>query len=362
MNPSVHTDDARFLELLERWLTGEFNRSDEGELYALTTADPFRKEAWEGFLALPEEEHQVQIDRLRRRLRPPQGRRILLGRWMAAAAALVLLLAAFYFIPDWRENADIQPIAQTNDAVVADSIEPFISEQEAFEENQGLAAEQPLRSAKSIPPAYTDQGLMKKKPGAGTANVEPAKEQPQPFQVEQDRQRSKTNPIHVGGPDNALQNAAPVATSPEPGRPADKLSARKDSQAGVVVATNPPKLSKAENPPDEVVEDETVAAPIAARTKAPAKPAPTAQPVGGWEAFHLFINRNARLPEAARNNNVSGKVRLQFTVDSFGKPTNIIVLQALGYGCDEEAKRLIDMFQWTPPGSEPLVVDIPFVR
>ena len=92
-------DDARFLELLDRWLTGAFTRADERELQALAAADPFRREAWEGFASLPETEHAALLERLRARLQPQRRKRVPLGIWLAAAATLALLFFVVLFLP-----------------------------------------------------------------------------------------------------------------------------------------------------------------------------------------------------------------------------------------------------------------------
>lgn len=68
----------------------------------------------------------------------------------------------------------------------------------------------------------------------------------------------------------------------------------------------------------------------------------SASPVGGFKKYDKYIRRNLRYPKAARENNISGEVRLQFTVNQSGELSDIKVLQSLGYGCDTEAIRLIE--------------------
>lgn len=46
-------------------------------------------------------------------------------------------------------------------------------------------------------------------------------------------------------------------------------------------------------------------------------------------------------PEKARANNISGFVTVQYVIDKDGNTKNIEVIQGLGYGCDEEAIRVI---------------------
>lgn len=70
---------------------------------------------------------------------------------------------------------------------------------------------------------------------------------------------------------------------------------------------------------------------------------------GGESAMYKFLRRQMSYPRLARQKNVQGKVYLQFVVEADGKITNIKVLRGIGYGCDEEAKRVIgDMPNWIP--------------
>jgi len=67
----------------------------------------------------------------------------------------------------------------------------------------------------------------------------------------------------------------------------------------------------------------------------------TAAPVVGTEAYETYLAQNLRYPDAARQKGIQGVVKLRFTVSTAGKLSNFKVLQSLGYGCDEEAIRLI---------------------
>ncbi len=73
--------------------------------------------------------------------------------------------------------------------------------------------------------------------------------------------------------------------------------------------------------------------------------------VGGEVAMMQFIKDNMKYPEAAKSNGVEGKVKVKFTVNKNGSLSdfNIISKEKLGYGCEEEAIRLIkSMPNWKP--------------
>ncbi len=70
---------------------------------------------------------------------------------------------------------------------------------------------------------------------------------------------------------------------------------------------------------------------------------------GGMRGLSRFISRNLKYPEAARNAGVSGTVRVSFVITPSGKIENPTVLEGVGYGCDEEAIRVVNaMPLWTP--------------
>lgn len=53
-------------------------------------------------------------------------------------------------------------------------------------------------------------------------------------------------------------------------------------------------------------------------------------------------------PERAQNMGVEGRVVVRFTVNKEGKATDVRVLHGLGYGCDEEAARIIHEAAFKP--------------
>ena len=74
--------------------------------------------------------------------------------------------------------------------------------------------------------------------------------------------------------------------------------------------------------------------------------------IGGDKAFGSFIGKNIRYPEAARKENISGRVFVSFVVQKNGTLTDIKVLRGLGYGLDEEAVRVISMSPNWKPGTQ----------
>lgn len=70
---------------------------------------------------------------------------------------------------------------------------------------------------------------------------------------------------------------------------------------------------------------------------------------GGAAAFSRFISKNLRYPQAARDHEIEGKVYIQFVVETDGTITESQIQRGLGYGCDDEALRVMKLMpKWIP--------------
>jgi TonB family protein len=67
---------------------------------------------------------------------------------------------------------------------------------------------------------------------------------------------------------------------------------------------------------------------------------------GGSESFRKFIAENMRYPDAALEAKVEGSVIIEYDIADDGLVYNPHVLKGLGYGCDEEAVRLIGLLRF----------------
>ncbi|HNB82209.1 MAG TPA: energy transducer TonB, partial [Chitinophagaceae bacterium] len=62
---------------------------------------------------------------------------------------------------------------------------------------------------------------------------------------------------------------------------------------------------------------------------------------GGEEALESFLSTNIHYPRQAVDRDVEGKVVVQFVVDKDGSIESMQVVRSLGYGCDDEALRVL---------------------
>ena len=69
---------------------------------------------------------------------------------------------------------------------------------------------------------------------------------------------------------------------------------------------------------------------------------------GGKKAFIKFIEENLKYPEEALEHLVEGTVYLEYTVDNIGTVADEVITHGIGYGCDEEALRLVRLLRYDP--------------
>jgi len=67
---------------------------------------------------------------------------------------------------------------------------------------------------------------------------------------------------------------------------------------------------------------------------------------GGKKAFQEFIRNNLRYPKEALENRVEGAVHVKYRVDGLGKVVEVEVIHGIGYGCDEEAMRVVWLLKY----------------
>ena len=73
---------------------------------------------------------------------------------------------------------------------------------------------------------------------------------------------------------------------------------------------------------------------------------------GGLDALSKFLQKNLRYPNPASNAGVSGKVYVQFVVGQDGAISKVDILKGLGFGCDEEAQRVIKLMPHWSAGKQ----------
>ena len=71
--------------------------------------------------------------------------------------------------------------------------------------------------------------------------------------------------------------------------------------------------------------------------------------VGGSKELYKWLASKIKYPKAAQRANVSGRVFVKFIVEDDGSISDVIILKGIGFGCDEEAVRVVqNMPKWNP--------------
>lgn len=73
---------------------------------------------------------------------------------------------------------------------------------------------------------------------------------------------------------------------------------------------------------------------------------------GGQEAMYKFFTDNLNYPITAKRNRIQGVNIVKFTLKADGTIENLQVVKNIGGGCGEEARRLVSLLKFNPPGYE----------
>ena len=65
--------------------------------------------------------------------------------------------------------------------------------------------------------------------------------------------------------------------------------------------------------------------------------------MGGVIEMYKFLAQNLTYPSAAQRANIQGKVFLKFIVEKDGSITGVEIMKGIGFGCDEEAARVVKL-------------------
>lgn len=77
---------------------------------------------------------------------------------------------------------------------------------------------------------------------------------------------------------------------------------------------------------------------------------------GGKNALKAFIKSNLVYPKEALEKKIQGTVFLSYTIDVNGIVSSAKILKGIGFGCDEEAIRLVKLLKFSPQNNRGLRV------
>lgn len=77
---------------------------------------------------------------------------------------------------------------------------------------------------------------------------------------------------------------------------------------------------------------------------------------GGMKSMQAFLAKNKIYPSDALENKIEGTVTVRYTIDFKGNVIQTKVLAGIGFGCDEEAERIVSLLKFNVPKSRKLKV------
>lgn len=371
---------------LLRWITGEATRHDEQSLAGLAKDDPFLAEALEGYRSLPADGHAAALARLkagiRQRAEPKRGAGFYLLR--IAAVGTLLMVGILAVRPFLNKNSAEKatayaPTAGTEAAVTADSTSAAEALTETTPEPQALeqtaAAPAPKPAAKSASPSLNPEQDAADQPAPPIAMIEE-------IALDDAPQAAPAKEAATAKPDaDLLRNnkpAAPPSLPPaakktgverevtgyvtdETGKPlagttvsggstttatdaSGKYLLSLPAGAGSVTFSKPgfEDLEIALGPDNRLdVEMSGQAGLLTETTASKRMKAVAPKPKGGFKAFEKYIQDNRKMPAEAAKAGIKGSVTLRFLVSGDGTLSDFKVIEPLGFGCDEEAIRLL---------------------
>ncbi len=159
--------------------------------------------------------------------------------------------------------------------------------------------------------------------------IEKPKEVEPPKEVEQIKTKTYVEPIVVEETDNELPPPrqeelidALISNKTQEGRVSESISETPPVEAPIA-AVKAVEIEESNLPFTSVEENPSF--------------------MGGVKEMYKFLSQNLKYPPAAQRANIQGKVFLKFIVEKDGSITGVESMKGIGFGCDEEAVRVVKL-------------------
>jgi TonB family protein len=348
-----------FNTLLQRWLDGRFRVTDERSLDQMAKEDQDVKEAMEGYRQAPELNHKASLDRLKARIgnKSTENTKPIssaFGKYWLAAASLAFFIGAWYLmrspeqanetiqIADARPKAPGETATTSNEAHITE-VEAVATEDVAVTSAQDQLTQNTQKKSNLKLEDKNTQPTTTNKPTQNETTASVAVAQPQEIASAQAQDAYQTTPASKS--DQAEMTSESRVSSDEKFAEGAKANKAKAREQKAQPASNDQyfKTDKVETTP---IEEEV-----------------SFEPQNGWPAYDLYLKTTKNYPTEAYQKGITGSVRLAFWTDKDGNPIQIRVTRSLGYGCDEEAIRLLmEGPKWQPTNYRNGVVEMTFPR
>jgi TonB family protein len=329
--------NINWLKHLHLWLTGETRLNDEKSLDAGAKADPFLAEALEGYRTLPEGNHAASVTRLKANLRLRTRREKGAGFYLLRVAAIGVVLVVAWgvfrqFSSKEPSQTGIQDIAAAHSAEQKQS-DTTLKEPEMMANTQSTDVQPTVYPTE--PTVKTETTGKKVSPSihpqkdsriASREQASPPSDQGATVQI------PEKNETNLAVFDNMESQVKDEAITIKKESQTEEKPIQHETDKAVSVAPKPTAPAK-----EQTVEDQQKAPIYTEEIRTAETPAPN----GGFKKLEKYIRENLRYPAPAAQAGIKGTVKLRFLIKADGSPTDFELINSLGYGCDEEAIRLL---------------------
>ena len=368
--------------LFKKWIDGAVTWEEEKKLRTQAETDPFLADALEGYDTFPSSNHAKTLANIQQKIQqqPPKKKKKTVPYLRRAIAASVILAASASLFWWTQDQAAMSTLSEKSVSMLEKARQPTMDNIEAEENIVSIVTDKQEMPTAAILP--TDQQTVvseaPKQADVSTSTTTnpaiPANRAIKPaasIALEERKTSRSRSTTPVPSPSSDPIVAAPTYTPPPPATAikqeevdgAAPIETPIETAANVVMEEETVKQPSTEStvPIEQATEIALADAPIKeessydtakkARTTAPSysesldmivgSSSPIPPTVEILEIFKQYVRKNINYPEAARKANIKGIVQLKFEIKSDGTPKNIKVVKGLGFGCEEEAIRLL---------------------
>lgn len=333
------SNDKNHSEQFERYLKGQMSPEEAHAFERKVLDDPFAREAMEGYEAQGIDALN-DLTHLRSRV---QEEKTKAWSWMRVAAVVALLMVGSFTVYFFTEQMEGDQLAMEKEP-----IEELI---------QSGPKPDTIPASKEIPEDEASSKEVDNKVKELEERKETLAKKPSPEVEETEALAMSDDVDEVGqleGKGEALQLAEVEGMKEVVIEPmTDEMIVMEE----VLVPIQSFSAKK-----KEVREEVNADQPVAARSAARSSGATIARmndqelveiippkPSIGDSLYQEYLKEELIYPEAAQENGIEGEVILSLTISKSGEILDIKIEKSLGYGCDEEALRLINVGpEWTP--------------
>lgn len=375
--------------LIHKLASGSINETEKQRLEQMALEDPFLRDAIEGYEKSGDQEENLRALQRNFSRKPIQRTR---SSWRSLRiAAGILLLISMAGIIYFSNRSLNQPNLQHTTTMIMEeeSNSNLPPDKEQLESAQNLPVTSPSPEKQAIPKAETTNDQEEKVPVADAGKAdEPLPNDGIEFARTSKARFSSIHPLEgrifddIGSPligaEIRLLDRDTLLFSDSEGR---FVLGPEDAQQGIRISYAGYKTKEVEEINSSTIgkiileEDPTTMSEIVisdfpnsglrnsnqlqqSEESGAIIPDTTTEPLVGWQKYYAYLKQNLRKPKAAKQANISGIVTLSFTADQAGIPQNIMVRKSLGYGCDEEAIRLLEEGpRWRSPDPKNISIE-----